>query len=82
MPCICYGATTGKEDYDSFIASEKGKKAMEHITKAASIIMSHKIPIEVVDMSVIEFRQIFVKCFLHMMIGCDEHSKSSANTPS
>ena len=26
MPCICYGATSGKEDYDGFLASEKGKK--------------------------------------------------------
>ena len=42
MPCICYGATSGKEDYDKFLISEKGTAAMEHIVKAASIIMSHQ----------------------------------------
>jgi len=72
MPCICYGATSGKEDYDDFLASDKGKEAMEHIRKAASIIMSHEMSREVIDMSIIEFRQMFVKCFLHMMVGCDE----------
>lgn len=72
MPCICYGATSGKEDYDKFIESEDGKRVLDHITKAASIIMSHKIDLEVIDMNAIEFRQIFVKLFLHLMVGCDE----------
>ena len=72
MPCICYGATSGKEDYDGFLASEKGKKTMDHIIQAAALIMSHQIHPEVIDMSTIDFRQTFVKCFLHMMTGCDE----------
>lgn len=75
MPCICYGATSGKEEYDDFLKSKKGKQAMDHIIKAASIIMSHRISIEAVhNINDIEFRQMFVKCFMHMMIGCDEFS--------
>lgn len=71
MPCICYGAISGKEEYDNFLASDKGKEVMEHIIKAASIIMAHNISVEC-DLNNIEFRQMFVKFFLHMMVGCDE----------
>lgn len=71
MPCICYGAKSGKEEYDGFLASAEGKETMEHLIKAASYIMAHKIDIEC-DLNNIEFRQMFVKCFLHMMVGCDE----------
>ena len=78
MPCICYGAISGDEEFDTFLKSEKGQQVMEHITKAASIIMSHKISLEC-DLNNIEFRQMFVKCFLHMMIGCDENHKPKAN---
>lgn len=73
MPCICYGAVSGKEEYDDFINSEKGQQTMGHIIKAASLIMSHNISDEAMhNINNIEFRQMFVKCFLHMMIGCDE----------
>jgi hypothetical protein len=73
MPCICYGAVSGEEEYDDFIKSEKGQRAMEHIIKAASLIMSHNISDEAMhNINNTEFRQMFVKCFLHMMIGCDE----------
>ena len=78
MPCICYGAISGKEEYDKFISSEKGKQTMEHIIKAASLICSHNIHVEC-DMNNIEFRQMFAKCFLHMMVGCDEQGKPKAN---
>jgi hypothetical protein len=78
MPCICYGAISGKEEYDNFISSEKGKETMENLTKAASLIMSHKINKEC-DLNNIEFRQMFVKCFMHMMVGCDEQGKPKAN---
>ena len=71
MPCICYGAKSGKEEYDEYLNSEKGKQTMECLIKASSLIMSHKIDREC-DINNIEFRQMFVKCFLHMMIGCDE----------
>lgn len=79
MPCICYGATSGKEDYDRFIQSDKGKEVMQNLIKASSIIMSHKIDVEVIDMNHIEFRQMFVKCFLHMMVGCDENHNPKEN---
>ena len=79
MPCICYGAKSGVEEYDEFIASEKGQEVMKHIVKAASIIMAHQMDREVIDMSIMDFRQMFVKCFLHMMIGCDENGKPKAN---
>lgn len=72
MPCICYGATSGKEEYDKFIESPKGREVIESLIKASSIIMSHELDREVIDTSTMEFRQMFVKCFLHMMIGCDE----------
>lgn len=77
MPCICYGHTSGKEDYDNFLASERGKEAMVHIIKAASIIMSHQLDPEVIDISTFDFRKMFVKCFLHMMVGCDEEGKTT-----
>ena len=80
MPCICYGAMSGQDAYDKFIQSEKGKEVMEHIIKAASIIMAHQIPLEAIDnINTIEFRQIFVKCFLHMMVGCDEQFTPKSN---
>lgn len=71
MPCICYGAVSGQEEFDSFLQSEKGQETMRSITRAASLIMSHRISDEC-TMNDIEFRQIFVKAFLHMMVGCDE----------
>ncbi len=43
MPCICYGAKSGKEECDEFMDSEKGQEMMQHLIKAASIIMSHNI---------------------------------------
>lgn len=76
MPCICYGAMSGKDAYDEFISSEKGKECLDYIVKAASIIMAHELPLEAIHrVSQIEFRQMFVKCFLHMMVGCDEQGK-------
>lgn len=80
MPCICYGAMSGQDAYDEFIKSEKGKETLDHITKAASIIMSHSLPLEAIhNVNDIEFRQMFVKCFLHMMVGCDEEGKPCPN---
>jgi hypothetical protein len=79
MPCICYGAVSGEEEFDKFLSSEKGKETMDHIIKAASLVMSHNIS-PACDLSNIEFRQMFVKCFLHMMIGCDERGKLKSNT--
>ena len=74
MPCICYGAKSGKEEYDDFIASDKGQEVMQNMSRCASIIMSHNIDREC-DLNDIEFRQMFAKCFLHMMIGCDEENE-------
>lgn len=80
MPCICYGAMSGEDAYDEFLKSESGKEAMGYIIKAASIIMCHNLPAEAIQYcSPIEFRQMFVKCFLHLMIGCDEESKPKEN---
>lgn len=78
MPCICYGAISGKEEYDEFLASPQGKEVMENIINAASIIKSHSMPMEVIDISIVEFRQMFVKCFMHLMVGCDEEGKPYA----
>lgn len=72
MPCICYGAISGIEDYDAFLKSSEGLEVMEHLHKAAVLIKSHKLNPEVIDMNTIEFRQMFVKAFLHMLVGCDE----------
>ena len=80
MPCICYGAMSGQDAYDEFIQSDKGKEALGYIIKASSIIMAHNLPLEAIhNVNHIEFRQMFVKCFLHMMIGCDEEGKPKAN---
>ncbi len=80
MPCICYGAISGQQEYDNFIKSEKGKQVMEHMIKCASLIMSHNIHEEAMhNINNFEFRQMFVKCFLHMMVGCDEEGKPKLN---
>ncbi|GEM_PF-2833909 len=73
MPCICYGAITGKEDYDKFLESTEGKLVMKNLRDTAACIKSHAIDVEVIDMNDIEFRQMFVKAFLHMLVGCDEN---------
>lgn len=74
MPCICYGAISGDEEFDTFLKSDKGKEVMELLTQASTIIKSHKIS-EECNFSDIEFRQMFVKCLLHMLVGCDEEGK-------
>lgn len=80
MPCICYGAMSGKDEYDEFIRSEKGIKAMEHIVTAASLIVSHNISDEAMhNIDVFEFRRMFVKLFLHLMVGCDEEGNPKQN---
>lgn len=71
MPCICYGAKSDKHEVDEFMDSDKGKMMMEHLIIAASIIMAHKIDLEC-DMNNMQFREIFVSCFKHMLLGCDE----------
>ena len=78
MPCICYGAVSGDEEFDTFLKSEKGQDVMEHLTNAATIIKSHKISEEYM-MRDIDFRQMFVKALLHMLVGCDENGKPVAN---
>lgn len=79
MPCICYGAISGYEEFDTFLKSNKGKEVMELLTQASTIIKSHRISIEG-DLSDMQFRQMFVKCLLHMLIGCDEEWKPKLQT--
>lgn len=80
MPCICYGAMSGKDAYDEFIRSEKGKETWDHLLKAAAIIMSHHLPDEAIhNVNNISFRTMFATAFLHMMVGCDEKSHPKAN---
>ena len=71
MPCICYGAVSGDEEFDTFLKSEKGQEVMNCLTQARDNIKSHRI-CEECSLNQIEFRQMFVKCFLHMLVGCDE----------
>lgn len=71
MPCICYGAKSDKHEIDEFMENEKGQEMMKHLISAASILMAHKIDIEC-DMSNFQFREVFVTCFKHMIMGCDE----------
>ncbi len=78
MPCICDGAITGLEEIDTFLLSDKGREVMEHLSKAASLIESHRISREC-DLNDIEFRQVFVKYFLHILVGCDEVDRPKAN---
>lgn len=78
MPCICYGAISGEEEMDRFLESKNGKDVMEHLTNAALIIKTHKISTQC-NLRDSEFRQMFVKAFLHMLIGCDEQGKSKIN---
>jgi hypothetical protein len=79
MPCSSFNAKSGQEYYDEFLETEKGKEALCHIIKAASIIMSHNLPAEAKDWNIFAFRQVFVTCFLHMMFSCSEQGKPKAN---
>lgn len=74
MPCICYGDIIGDELFDSFLRSEAGQQVMDDLTHAAIIIIKHRIPAEC-KLNKIEFSKMFVKAFLHMLIGCDEYEK-------
>jgi hypothetical protein len=76
MPCICYGAISGKEEYDRFLKSEKGQETLDHLKKASILINSFNVHEECFT---IEFRQMFVKCLLHMLTGCDENMKPKSN---
>jgi hypothetical protein len=77
MPCLCYGSISGDEELDAFVNSEKGQHVMQNLTHAASLIKEHNISIEC-DLNQIEFRQMFVKCFLHLLVGCDEQGRPRA----
>lgn len=72
MPCICYGAVSGYEAFDEYLNSNEGKLTMLAIEGLADRIKRHKLPSECMPYQEIEFRQMFVKAFLHMLVGCDE----------
>lgn len=78
MPCICYGAISGDEEFDTFLKSQKGKDVMDHLSRASLIIKSHKISIEC-GLHDVEFRQMFFKAFMHMLVGCDESGMPRVN---
>lgn len=63
-----------EEKYNKFIKSEEGHEIIKYLTKASDKIISNSLPCQSSDFTnCLEFRQMFVKCFLHMMIGCDEY---------
>jgi hypothetical protein len=70
-------AVSGDEEFDVFLKGKNGQAVMECLENAAKIIKAHRISDEC-DMSDIDFRQMFVKAFLHMLIGCDENFKPKA----
>lgn len=72
MPCICYGAISGQEEYDDFLTSDEGKQLLSDMKEIANRIK--KVPIHE-ECFPIEFRQMWVKCLLHMLVGCDEHGR-------
>ena len=71
MPCICYGAVSGTEAFDEFLGSHEGIAVMDNLECAANLIKRHKLPSECATPHV-EFRMMFVKAFLHKLVGCDE----------
>jgi len=70
MPCICYGAVSGNEMFDTILKSKEGQETFEDIKKLANRIKNHEIHEECMD---IEYRQTWVKCLLHLLIGCTEN---------
>ena len=80
MPCICYGAMSGEDAYDHFLKSDAGQTAMNNLKMAAILIKKYDLPLEAIHRTNdIEFRHIFVKAFMHMLIGCDEKGNPTAN---
>jgi hypothetical protein len=70
MPCLCYGAVSGKEEFDKWISSASGKRALDYLKMAAREVLSHKIDSECFDE---EYKKAWIKAFDHMLNGCDEH---------
>lgn len=69
MPCICYGAVSGREEFDNFIKSEEGKKTLELLKESAGKIKSFDLHPECFAR---EFHEVWIKCFVHLLEGCSE----------
>jgi len=78
MPCFCYGAVTGQEAFDDFVKTENGKKTLQAIETVVVLIKTADLPSECMPYQIIEFRQMFVKGFMHMLVGCDEKGRPKA----
>lgn len=75
MPCICHGAVSGDEAFDDYLKSNEGKVTMMMLEGIAMRIRNAGLPVECLPYQHIEFRNMFVKALLHMLVGCDEEGK-------
>jgi heme-binding NEAT domain protein len=73
MPCVCYGAVSGNEELDKFRETEDGKEVYRDILHAAFLIKNASIDIECERN---EFNSAWIKCFDHMLNGCDEDKQN------
>jgi|GEM_PF-4901741 hypothetical protein len=53
-------------EFHNFILTPKGQEAMRSLAKAADLIKAHPVPM---DSYPLEFRQMFVKYLLNMLMG-------------
>lgn len=69
MPCICHGAISGDEELDDFLKSDKGKDVHLRLKTIAKELNDQRISAECWRE---EFNASWIKCFDHMLNGCDE----------
>lgn len=72
MPCICHGAVTGKEEFDKFIQSPQGVKALEMLRESAKLINVYPLALECYKEN---FQLVFFEAFYHMLNGCEESNR-------
>jgi hypothetical protein len=69
MPCICYGAITGKEQFDEHLKSDEGKATLLALEEVSNRIKKVRIHQECMSH---EWHAIWVEALMHYLCGCPE----------
>ena len=73
MPCICYGAVLGKEEFDRHLETPAGQEVLIMLRIVANKIKDN---FEVdPECYIREFRKVWIEAFEHMLLDCPEHKK-------
>lgn len=71
MPCICYGAVSGKEEFDRIKQTDPDRwnKIHKNLTEAALLVNQTRIHEECFRHA---WQKIWLECFEHLLLGCPE----------